>query len=393
MLTIKHLKINLLIIVIPLVTLILPYAVYLGFDSEQYYYLFGERKSVVSFSTVALILLVVASLVIGGNVCLILKRRFSNCGVRVVASERSAVKYVILVLLFLVIAELVEWLTSLYSLFSQFSAEELKRSIESPTFYFASDIALPICSWVLLSASPGSKNNKYAWYLFCVMLITALAEMARFRILPLFILFFLIKKKVRYLIFALLGLFILTAAIRGDALTSVVSYVIPNYERLTRIVENRLTYPFNDSLYNCCAAIVQPPILKRFFPEFEPESRFIYVFEQTRSLNAYGLNGLLIWPTAIGYVYTDLGWISLLYFLIFGFMFATVAAASREGYGWANALFPYALLAYGGLGMDNFIMYPNVDIYLFCALLIYLYERMVSRRAYLSHCPILRTHI
>jgi hypothetical protein len=356
-------------------SIFVPYILYSVIDSRFYEEISAESKTGPSFVQFAVLVGAFISLAVGILVGSRQKSKFEVVAKKSNIAAGYAVFWLLNILLILVILEGVFVLGFYDQIVGQLSLEEMKRANENPLLYFAWDLGFPICSWVILGSEKGGRNWKLARLLFLSLFITAAIEMARFRLLPLIFLYLITNINAKSIVASILFVIGFTVSTRGRS-SALETYVIPNFERLERIANGDLFYPYSEVYYNCCSLFIKPPVIKRFIDFGGPESRLGYIYEQTVTLRENGLNHLLIWPTGIGYVFADLEWLMLLFFVVYGFLFSVVrrAVISREG--WACALYPYFCFSLFTLALDNFIMYPNVGVYCFCSIVIIVFEKM-----------------
>lgn len=136
---------------------------------------------------------------------------------------------------------------------------------------------------------------------------------------------------------------------------SLLGYGPASYNRLALVLEGQLIFPTAGTFVNTFPGLFHIPLLHRFvdlqniFGLPDPEVARLWEFS---SVARTGLEGNFNWLTAFGYVYQDLGWFSLLYFLFFGVL-------AKRLWRWAAAGRAFGLVLYPFLAFSIFFWFGS----------------------------------
>lgn len=193
---------------------------------------------------------------------------------------------------------------------------------------------------------------------------------------------------------AVTGLFLLFSVLRGSGserfLTDLVAYTISSYNRLSAVIHGRLVYPYaGHGIYlwsflgfnNMINAVIP-------FRDWFHWPTFLQVWQSEFDANwNAGLNRFSIWSGAFGYIFSEIGWLSPLYLLLYGMLYGLVWRAVKRGKLLGIVLYPwfaFCILFWFGMNylFDNKLVVLLLDVSLLGA-----YEHVMLRRPILPRIP------
>jgi hypothetical protein len=291
-------------------------------------------------------------------------------------------------------------------------AKEIRRDMDmSSGLAEALPLLFGICWWAMWRLLEREKElGKVDWVLrvvlgasFLFALFTALIKVARYDLMPGFFGFILVyvvfkyrnaqmslKKYVQSLgwtLLAIVGLFILFSWLRGDSeygelLESILGYTSASYNRLPALLEGSLDFPYGGSGTYAFRFLSHIPLLDRVVDVGDffgmPSSVTVWLSEFS-AVHRVGLDGRFIWLSAFGYVYSDLGWFVLPYFMVIGMLSARLWWSILDGKIFGIVLYPwfaFTILFWFG---SNFLVYPRLITLTMAALLLSIYEYLLIR--------------
>lgn len=267
--------------------------------------------------------------------------------------------------------------------------------------------------WRLLERESNIRHNDWILRVSILLAVvfaitTALMEVSRFDILPgiFAIIMVLILKRFYGLsmtkrdfacvivIFSiiLVLLFTVFSWLRGyDSLSLVVEtfagYTVASYNRLAAVLAGDLILPYA-SVY-AFRMLVTLPILNRWWDigtTIDIPSAVDVWLSEFSAASAAGLRGEYIWTSAFGYVYADIGWAILAYFLIIGMIASMAWDSLKQGKSIGIVFYPwmaYCILFWFGY---NCIAYPKSIVFLVTGFLLTVYEHLIQILAYNTSC-------
>lgn len=194
------------------------------------------------------------------------------------------------------------------------------------------------------------------------------------------------KKILTFLVLALLillGLFLLFSWLRGSEgqfiiFRNLIGYTAASYNRLPAILNGDIQFPYGGSGTYAFRFLGDTPLLHRWIDLGLPKSVDVWRSEFPAVAKA-GLDKRYIWSSAFGYVYSDLGWFTTLYFFFIGAVATPLWRGLIKGRAASILLYPwfaFSILFWFG---SNLVAYPNIVTLTGAAILISFYERAIKR--------------
>ena len=144
------------------------------------------------------------------------------------------------------------------------------------------------------------------------------------------LLFFLIVLAMLFLIFSIFRGSISTNALLSDS----IGYIFSPFNRLASILDGSLVYKDSGKGIYLFPFAGYNNVVNSIFNIRElfnwPSFETFWLFEFVSVANS-GLNGYLIWSTAAGYVYSDIGYMFFLYWIFVGFFIGVAWQFFRQG--------------------------------------------------------------
>jgi hypothetical protein len=269
-------------------------------------------------------------------------------------------------------------------------------------------VTLPcVLCWSVIRASQLQVRGfvKYLYWLFlglgCVVdILTCVATVDRTSLMPLVIglavvyIFINSKNTVAPLkriarrgivsIVAGTGLFTLVSFLRGDLIlraltTSLLGYTIVSYNRLAALLLGIMHYRYEGSGVYLFPLLEQSGSLNQLVP-FADYFRWPAAHELWRSEFASvalaGLNPSYIWSGVFGYLYSDIGWFTTLYMILYGFVAAYLWRRFEKGTLIGLVFYPWmacCILWWNGV---NFLLFDRILHLVEVTIALALYERL-----------------
>lgn len=186
---------------------------------------------------------------------------------------------------------------------------------------------------------------------------------------------------------AIMGIFVLFAFLRGSSgptllIQNVVGYTGASYNRLAAVLDGSLIYPYGGTgifafnfldslpllhnLINIGRLLGMPEVKVEWLSEFPAVART-------------GLDGLFIWSSAFGYVYSDLGWwLTVLYFFFVGVFSSSLWMSLNRGRSAGIILYPFVAFSILAWCTSYLIVMPSMFILAGTALLLSAYESFLT---------------
>jgi hypothetical protein len=184
----------------------------------------------------------------------------------------------------------------------------------------------------------------------------------------------------------LAGIFILFSFIRGsdDLWSTLIGYTIASYNRLSALVQNKFRYPYAGHFVYLCGFLHGNNMLNAVIPlrHLFGWPDFMTLFQsEFKAVASSGLNGNLIWSGTFGYIYSELRWFSVIHVFLLGLLYGYIWNLLKRGNTFGIILYPwFAFCTLFWFGTNY--LFDNKCLVLFlAALLLYLYERMISTHA------------
>jgi hypothetical protein len=183
--------------------------------------------------------------------------------------------------------------------------------------------------------------------------------------------------------------FLALAALRGtiefDAmLYQVLGYSVASFNRLSALISGQLRYPFAGHgvylfpffAFNGTLNSVLHHRQLFGFPEFVDvwQSEFAAVGQA-------GLDPTMIWGTAFGYVFAEIGWVSPVYFLFIGLLYGWAWRKIRAGESVGIAVYPllaFCIIFWFG---TNYVLESKTVGLLVCGMALHAYESVMARKS------------
>jgi hypothetical protein len=255
--------------------------------------------------------------------------------------------------------------------------------------------------------SIGAHRRTLAWLLFAIGLIAQIAisvlRVSRSDVMPVFgglaVLYLLGKIQrgelqtrglLRNLLFfplAVMLLFVGFGALRGVndltlALGDFAGYTIASYNRLAAILHGTMHYPYGGrgiylvgflSSNNTVSSILH---LKEIlgWPDF-----FSLVSSEFQAPQLAGLNSLLIWAGAFGYIFVDVGWAAPLVLLGFGVIYGLAWRQAKMGTALGLTIYPWFAFCTLSWFSSNLAFDFRFPFLVVGGLILGAYERLLSR--------------
>ena len=144
-------------------------------------------------------------------------------------------------------------------------------------------------------------------------------------------------------------IFSIFSSLRGEAeitkiIADFIGYTLASYNRLSGILDGRLQFEFTGTGVYLSSFLSFNNSLNRFLPisEYMNWPRYFDLWNsEFLSVSAAGFNEYLIWPTAIGYIFIDLGWFSPIILFLYGMLYAGVWHSWKRGSPLGIILYPW----------------------------------------------------
>jgi hypothetical protein len=186
------------------------------------------------------------------------------------------------------------------------------------------------------------------------------------------------------MVLCVLGLFFLTAVLRGsdswdNQVNTLFGYTIASYNRLAAVVDGRLRYPYaGHYLYlSSIVAHSHTLLISRFM--IQPSSLDMWGSEFD-AVSRAGLDGNLIWSGTFGYIFSDIGWFSLPFIFGYGVLYGIGWNWFKRGKVLGVVLYPFAgfcILFWIG---SNYLTDAPMELVLGVAVILACYEFAFARR-------------
>ncbi len=176
----------------------------------------------------------------------------------------------------------------------------------------------------------------------------------------------------RLAVFAI-AIFLTMAWLRGSEQVSALAqnalgYSAASFNRLAALVDGQINFPYAGTGIYAFRFLSYIPFLDRWIslggmlglPRKEDAwlSEFVAVSEA-------GLDGSYIWVSAFGYVYSDLGFLAIVYFFAMGLMAQWTWNSMLKGNTFGLVAYPYVAFSILFWMGDNFIAYSKVFVFMF----------------------------
>ncbi|KAF6512380.1 hypothetical protein GS8_679 [Geobacillus stearothermophilus] len=197
----------------------------------------------------------------------------------------------------------------------------------------------------------------------------------------------------------LFGVFYIIQAIRtgmentnenhSSIIDTLMGYFPASYNRLAAILSGVLVMPNSNTAYYTSQFLWDFPFLSRILGLYQigrdiglnlPTSAFSNWLEQFWAVEFAGLNSMYIWPTTFGFVYSDFGWYSVLWFAFYGVLcgFTYVQFLKRNIFG--IIIYPYVVLSIVEWWGTVVIASRDILIYLFAVIFVFIVKIIFSRK-------------
>jgi hypothetical protein len=182
--------------------------------------------------------------------------------------------------------------------------------------------------------------------------------------------------------------FLLLSFLRGALgvnllITGLLGYTIVSYNRMAALLTGVMHYAYEGRGVYLNPFLLGDEKINYLFHLADrfgwPTSLALWQTEFS-STSAAGLNPTFIWAGAFGYVYSDVGWFSVLYWFFIGLISGWVWARFTAGRSVGLVLYPwiaFSILMWCG---PNFIFRTNFVQYCEFAVLLHLYDMLFVRR-------------
>lgn len=191
-----------------------------------------------------------------------------------------------------------------------------------------------------------------------------------------------------------IGAFALVAFFRGTGNesigTSFMGYVPASVNRLSATLHGVYKSAYSGQPAFTFRFLWYPTLVRRFVPMHGIEALFgvtvpndptVLWGGEFAQVASGGLNPNFIWPTAFGYVFYDFSWYSCFYFFAFGMIAAIAWKRFIRRTPFGVIFYSYIFSAIALWGTDDFMSYPEIWIYIFVILFIWIFDaRVISRR-------------
>jgi hypothetical protein len=195
---------------------------------------------------------------------------------------------------------------------------------------------------------------------------------------------------VRYFLFFPLGimcLFIGFGALRGVndvtvALGDFAGYTLASYNRLAALLHGTMRYPYGGHgiyLFGCLSSnnalsSVIPLKTVLGWPDF-----FALVASEFQAPQLAGLNSLLIWSGAFGYIFSDIGWAAPLILILYGVIYGLVWRQAKLGTALGLTLYPWFAFSVLSWFSSNLVFDFRFPFFVVAGLVLAGYENVLSR--------------
>lgn len=123
-----------------------------------------------------------------------------------------------------------------------------------------------------------------------------------------------------------------------------IGYTLASYNRLSGILDGRLKFEFTGTGVYLSSFLSFNNSLNKLLPisEYMNWPKYFDLWNsEFLSVSMAGLNEYLIWPTAIGYIFIDLGWFSPIILFMYGMLYAGVWSSWKKGSPLGIILYPW----------------------------------------------------
>lgn len=254
---------------------------------------------------------------------------------------------------------------------------------------------------------PARRRRFLSWLIFAVGIIAQIGisvlKVSRSDVMPIFgglaVLYLMGKIQrgelktsglLRYFLFfplAIMCLFIGFGALRGAndltfALGDFAGYTLASYNRLAAVIHGTMRYPYGGQgiyLFGCLssnnALSSALPIKNALaWPDF-----FSLVASEFQAPQLAGLNPLLIWSGAFGYIFADIGWAAPLILIFYGVVYGLVWRQAKLGTALGLTLYPWFAFSVLSWFSSNLVFDFRFPFFVVAGLVLAAYERLLSR--------------
>lgn len=178
-------------------------------------------------------------------------------------------------------------------------------------------------------------------------------------------------------------LFFLFSYLRGvdswdEQINTLMGYTAASYNRLAGVVNGRIHYPFAGHGMYLSGVLAHSQVLpfSRLLEAPEPLDVWSSEFG---AVSRAGLDGSLIWSGAFGYIFSDLGWLSLPFLFVYGLLYGAAWNWIKQGRVIGIVLYPcFGFCALFWVG-SNYLLDQPTEILSIVVVFLALYELVFVR--------------
>ena len=178
-------------------------------------------------------------------------------------------------------------------------------------------------------------------------------------------------------------LFLAFSFLRGtswdDLVYTLVGYTAAAYNRLAAVVNGKLRYPFAGRGIYLSGFVAHSRFSPFSYLMNAPDSLDVWASEFD-AVSRAGLDGRLIWSGAFGYIFSDLGWFSLLFVFGYGMLYELVWSWIKRGKVLGIVLYPcFGFCALFWVG-SNYLLDQPFEVLSIVAIILTIYELVLLKR-------------
>lgn len=173
------------------------------------------------------------------------------------------------------------------------------------------------------------------------------------------------------------------ALLRGSEELDVVAnqlagYSIASYNRLAAVVNGQLQYPYSGTGKTLFSAITTSKAIAKVLPFRDamnlPDAAELFGGDFS-AVSRAGLNPVLVWSGAFGYIFSDLGWYSPWFLLGYGLFYGYVWQSLRKRSLVGILIYPWAAFSIFFWIGGNYLTDSSVIYLALCGFILWAYER------------------
>jgi len=185
---------------------------------------------------------------------------------------------------------------------------------------------------------------------------------------------------------AVILLFVLFSLLRGTSnvyvgLTGFAGYTIASYNRLAALLHGTMRYPYGGHGVYLFPFLNSNHVLNTFLPMkgiFGWPDSFELWHSEFQAPQLAGLNDYLIWSSAFGYIFADVGWATPVLLAAYGVVYGLVWRQAKSGNVLGLTLYPWFAFSALAWFSGNLVFDATFPFLIVTGLLLIAYERLLT---------------